>query len=174
MGRSAAVTEGRERSFHEDEIIVSKTDLKGIITYANDVFIRVSGFSEEELLGRPHNIVRHGAMPRCVYKLLWDRIQSGREVFAYVVNRAKDGDFYWVFAHVTPVYGGGTAITGYHSSRRLPQRAAVDKAASLYAALREEETRHASPAAGMQAGAAMLDKILRERGCSYDEFVFSL
>lgn len=174
MGRSAAGVDGRERSFHEDEIIVSKTDLKGIITYANDVFIRVSGFTEEELLGRPHNIVRHDAMPRCVYKLLWNRIQAGREIFAYVVNRAKNGDFYWVFAHVTPVYGGGTAITGYHSSRRLPQRAAVDKATSLYAILREEETRHTSPTAGMQAAADKLDAILREKGCSYDEFVFSL
>ncbi|KAA0688928.1 PAS domain-containing protein [Azospirillum brasilense] len=170
---------GRERTFHPDEIIVSKTDLKGRISYANDVFLRVSGYGESELLGRPHNIVRHPDMPRCVYKLLWTRIEAGSEIFAYVVNRAKDGDHYWVFAHVTPVFGtpdsgNGRTITGYHSSRRVPTRPAVDAAAGLYAALRAEEARHADRNAAMAASGAMLEKLLRDKGTSYDEFVFSL
>ena len=170
---------GRERTFHRDEIIVSKTDLKGRITYANDVFLRISGYSEAELLGQPHNIVRHSDMPRCVYKLLWTRIESGSEIFAYVINRAKDGDHYWVFAHVTPVFGNpesgnGQTITGYHSSRRVPAPPAVEAAAGLYAALRAEEARHADRNAAMAASGAMLEKLLRDKGTSYDEFVFSL
>ncbi|WP_454018427.1 PAS domain-containing protein [Azospirillum sp. Marseille-Q6669] len=170
---------GQERTFHRDEIIVSKTDLKGRITYANDVFLRISGYSEAELLGQPHNIVRHSDMPRCVYKLLWTRIESGSEIFAYVINRAKDGDHYWVFAHVTPVFGNpdsgnGRTVTGYHSSRRVPARSAVDAAAGLYAALRAEEARHADRNAAMAASGAMLEKLLRDKGTSYDEFVFSL
>ena len=165
---------GCERTFHQDEIIVSKTDLKGLIAYANDVFLRVSGFTEEELLGKPHNIVRHPDMPRCVYKLLWDRIQAGNEIFAYVINRAKNGDHYWVFAHVTPVFGRDLAITGYHSSRRLPTRKAVEAASGLYALLRAEEAKHADRGAAMAAAGALLGNILRDKGTTYDEFVFSL
>ncbi|HPV77190.1 MAG TPA: PAS domain-containing protein, partial [Gemmatimonadaceae bacterium] len=94
--RSQVVPSGRERSFGEDEIIVSKTDLQGKITYANDVFIRVSGYEEDELLGAPHSIIRHPDMPRAVFKLLWDTLATGREVFAYVNNMARNGDNYWV------------------------------------------------------------------------------
>lgn len=174
---------GQERTFHRDEIIVSKTDLKGCISYANDVFLRISGYSEAELLGRPHNIVRHPDMPRCVYKLLWSRIEAGNEIFAYVINRAKNGDHYWVFAHVTPVFGvpdsgpdsgNGRTITGYHSSRRVPARPAVDAAVGLYAALRTEEARHADRNAAMAASGAMLEKLLRDKGTSYDEFILGL
>jgi len=82
----------RERLWGEEEIIVSKTDLKGIITYANRTFLKVSGYSEEELLGKPHSIIRHPDMPRCVFKLLWDTIEAGREILAYVKNMAKNGD----------------------------------------------------------------------------------
>lgn len=174
MVRLTAAPTGRERTFHPNEIIVSKTDLKGVITYANDVFMRVSGFAEDDLLGRPHSVIRHPDMPRCVFKLLWDRIAAGHEIFAYVVNLAKNGDHYWVLAHVTPVYSGGTAITGYHSSRRVPSRAAVTAATALYAALRAEEAKHTDRKEGMQAGGALLQSILQEKGASYDEFVFSL
>ena len=93
-----------ERTFKEDEIIVSKTDLKGIITYANRTFLEVAMYSEDEVLGQPHSLIRHPDMPRCVFKLLWDTIQGGEEIFAYVKNMAKNGDYYWVFAHVTPTF----------------------------------------------------------------------
>lgn len=174
MARLTAAPTGYERTFHQNEIIVSKTDLKGVITYANDVFMRVSGFTEDDLLGRPHSVIRHPDMPRCVFKLLWDRISAGQEIFAYVVNLAKNGDHYWVLAHVTPVYSGGTAITGYHSSRRVPSRPAVAAATGLYATLRAEEARHTDRKVGMKAGSDLLQSILQEKGASYDEFVFSL
>ena len=174
MARPGVHLTGHERSFQPDEIIVSKTDLKGIITYANDVFIRVSGYGEEDLLGKPHNLIRHPEMPRCVFKLLWDTLAVGQEVFAYVVNLASNGDHYWVLAHVTPVYGSGGRIVGYHSSRRVPARPAVDKATGLYKALLAEEAKHASPKDGMAAAGAMLGAILRDKGTTYDEFVFTL
>ena len=174
MARPAVLPTGRERTFAPDEIIVSKTDLKGVITYANDVFVRVSGYGEDELLGQPHNLIRHPDMPRCVFKLLWDTLGAGQEIFAYVVNLARNGDHYWVLAHVTPVCGSGGRIVGYHSSRRVPSRPAVEAAAGLYALLRAEEAKHASPRDGMAAAGALLAGILREKGTTYDEFVFTL
>ena len=104
MPKYAVSPTGRESVFGEEEIIVSKTDAKGRITYANEVFLRVSGFAEEEVIEAPHSVVRHPHMPRCIFKLMWDTIQSGQEMFGYVLNMAKDGDHYWVLAHVTPTF----------------------------------------------------------------------
>lgn len=165
---------GRERSFLEDEIIVSKTNTKGIITYANQVFVRVSGFSEAELLGAPHNIIRHPDMPRCVFKLLWDTIAAGNEIFAYVVNLCKNGDHYWVLAHVTPSFNARGEIVGYHSSRRVPDRDAVEKVVPLYAQLKQIEDSHTDMKKGMQVATEVLLAKLDEIGLGYDEFVFSL
>jgi len=94
----------RERVMRKEEFIVSKTDLTGRITYGNRIFIEFSGYSEAELLGAQHNIIRHPDMPRAVFNLLWDTIAQGNEIFAYVKNMSKDGGFYWVFANVTPSY----------------------------------------------------------------------
>ncbi|MCW0236682.1 MAG: PAS domain-containing protein [Ferrovibrio sp.] len=163
-----------ERSFGEDEIIVSKTDTKGRILYANEVFCRVGQYAEHELVGQPHSILRHPDMPRCVFQLLWDTIASGREIFAYVKNMAKSGDYYWVFAHVTPSYDKNGKIDGYHSNRRKPTAAAVQQIAPVYQLLLAEEQRHADRKQGQAAGVALLHKLLAERNQSYDEFVFSL
>jgi len=165
---------GRETRFGENEIIVSKTDLKGVITYANDVFMRISGYSEAELLGKPHSILRHPAMPRCVFKLLWDTIQGGQEIFAYVLNLAKNGDEYWVFAHVTPSYDMAGKHIGYHSNRRVPHPEALAKVRPLYAALLQEESRHASHKDGMAASFQMVVKTLGDSGLTYSQFVFGL
>ena len=163
-----------ERTFGDDEIIVSKTDPKGRILYANEVFCRVGLYEEHELVGQQHSIVRHPDMPRSVFHLLWQRIQSGREIFAYVKNMAKNGDYYWVFAHVTPSYGRDGQIDGYHSNRRRPRAVAIRQIEQLYAKLLEEENRHADRKQGMHAGVALLEKILDDRGLSYDEFVLGL
>jgi PAS domain S-box-containing protein len=165
---------GKERSFSSDEIIVSKTDLKGRMTYVNDVFCSVGLYEEEDLLGQPHSLIRHPAMPRAVFHLLWQRIQAGEEIFAYVKNLAKNGDHYWVFAHVTPSYDQQGRVEGYHSNRRVPGREALAVIEPLYRQLHEEEERHADRRQGMQAGLAMLESILRARGQSYDEFVLGL
>lgn len=174
MARPTVSPTGREQTFDEDEIIVSKTDLKGIITYANQVFLRVSGFTEQELLGQPHNLIRHPEMPRCVFKLLWDTLQAGDEIFAYVVNLCKNGDHYWVFAHVTPSFDELGSITGYHSSRRVPQRSAVEKLTEVYALLKRTEDAHSDWRDGMHAATDLLIEHLGGLGLQYDEFVLSV
>ena len=165
---------GREVFFDKEDIIVSKTDLKGIITYANDVFLSIAGYTEEEALGQAHNFIRHPDMPKCVFQLLWDTIQAGEEIFAYVINMAKNGDHYWVLAHVTPTFGPTGEITGYHSSRRVPERAAVDALTDIYAELREVEAQHASINEGIQAATTALLEKLAGLDTTYPEFVFSL
>jgi len=174
IARGAVRPTGVERTFGEDEIIVSKTDLKGRITYANRVFLRVAGYTEQEVLGAPHSVIRHPDMPRAVFQLLWDTIQDGREIFAYVVNLAKNGDHYWVLAHVTPTLDDGGKIIGYHSMRRKPARRAVEKAAGLYKVLRAEEAKHTNRAEGIAAATRVLVAQLAAAGVSYEEFAFSL
>lgn len=121
-----------ERKMREDDFIVSKTNSKGIITYGNPIFIEFSGYSEEELLGSQHNIIRHPDMPRAAFKLAWDTIQSGKEFFAYVKNMSKDGGFYWVFTHITPDFDGKGKVVGYTSVRRCPSADAVAKIEPVY------------------------------------------
>ena len=165
---------GHEVMFGEEEIIVTKTDLRGVITYANDVFLKIAGYTEAEVLGKPHNIIRHPDMPRCVFKLLWDHLQAQKEIFAYVLNRAKNGDHYWVFAHVTPSYNPQGQHVGYHSNRRVPYADALPKVKALYQELRKEEHRHSDPRTGMQAGTRKLEELLQASDVDYSQFVFQL
>jgi PAS domain S-box-containing protein len=173
-GPTSRAAHRREVHFADDEIIVSKTNLKGIITYANDVFLRVAGYTEDEILGEPHNVIRHPDVPRCVFKLLWDTLKSGNEIFAYVLNQARNGDHYWVFAHVTPSFDLDGKPTGYHSNRRVPHADALAAVKALYAQLRQEEQRHAEPAKALDAGMQMVLGLLDKNSITYDEFVFSL
>ncbi len=173
MSRQTPTPTGREILWGEEEIIVSKTDLKGIILYANRTFVNVSRYTEGELLGQPHNIIRHPDMPRCVFKLLWDTLETGSEIFAYVKNMAKNGDHYWVFAHVTPTFGANGRIAGYHSNRRCPERKQVEIFEGIYAQLLAEEKRHADWREGMAAAGRALQAAVAERKMDYAEFVFS-
>lgn len=165
---------GVERTFDDDEIIVSKTDTRGVLTYVNDVFVRVSGYSEEELIGRPHNVIRHPDMPRCIFKLFWDTISRGSEIFAYVVNLSADGSHYWVFAHVTPTFDHTGRLVGYHSNRRTPGHDAVARVEPLYRALLSEERRHSHPSTALAAGTELLQSTLAADGVTYDELVWSI
>ncbi len=163
-----------EATFGQDEIIVSKTDLTGRILYANDVFLRVAGFGESEVLNQPHSMIRHPDMPRAVFKLLWDTIQSGDEIFAYVKNMARNGDFYWVIAHVTPSFDSGGNIVGYHSNRRVPERRALEKVEPLYRQLLAAEQGQSNERDGLEASFGALVALLKENRIDYDEFVWSL
>ncbi len=160
----------KERFLKEDEILVSKTDRRGKITYGNERFIEISGYSEEELLGAPHSIIRHPDMPKIVFKILWDGIQSGNEVNAYVKNLAKDGSYYWVFASVTPSFDPkNNGIVGYFSVRRAPDFSKLEKVVPLYEELLMEERR-----GGISASEDMLNNILAKEGVCYDEFIHSI
>jgi PAS domain S-box-containing protein len=164
----------QERVLGEDDFIVSKTDLKGVITYGNRIFIEISGYSERELLGSPHSILRHPDMPRAVFKLLWDTVQSKQEICAYVKNLAKDGSFYWVFANVTPSFDDRGNLIGYYSVRRKPRPEALQVVEGLYRAMLEAERRAGDGQAGMKASTAILQQHLEQKGMSYEEFVFGL
>lgn len=165
---------GIEREMKENEIIVSKTDLGGKILYGNDIFCNIAGYKLDEIIGKPHNILRHPDMPKCVFKLLWDKIQNGEEIFAYVINKTKNGDHYWVFAHVTPSYDTKGNICGYHSNRRKPSRPAINFISSLYKTLVTEEAQGSSKKDSIARGEKLLQSILNEKGVCYDEFIFSL
>ena len=165
---------GVENLLGEEELIVSKTDLKGRITYANDVFIRMAKYSWQELMGAPHSLIRHPEMPRSVFKLLWDTLQSRQEIFAYVVNLAKDGSHYWVFAHVTPTFDERGNIVGYHSNRRKPDPVQIERIKPIYKRLCVEEARHANAKDGMHASFDAMVGLLKQQGVGYDEFVLSL
>lgn len=163
----------REKLMRENDFIVSKTDLKGRITYGNEIFIEFSGYTEAELLGAQHNIIRHPDMPRGVFRFLWDSIAAGNEVFAYVKNMAKDGSFYWVFANVTPDYDAAGNIIGYLSVRRAPKRSALPVVEGLYKAMLEAE-RNAGAKDACDASLALLTEVLNEKGMSYEELVHAL
>ncbi|WP_328461769.1 PAS domain-containing protein [Actinoplanes sp. NBC_00393] len=165
---------GVERTFGQNELIVSKTDPRGVITYANDVFLRVSALAESEALGRPHNLIRHPDMPRAVFQLLWDTLKDGEEIFAYVLNLAADGAHYWVFAHITPSHDASGRLIGYHSNRRSPSAPSVAAVSAVYERIRAEERRHSHTPDAVAAGAATLQQMLAERGQTYDELVWAL
>ena len=162
-----------ERVMREDDFLVSKTDLKGRITYGNRIFIEYSGYSEAELLGKSHNIVRHPDMPRGVFKFLWDTLQSGRECFAYVKNRSKDGGYYWVFANVTPSFDAAGQVEGYFSVRRKPRSSGIAVLAPLYRQMLEVE-RRAGPREACDASLALLNTTLAQHGVRYESFILSI
>jgi PAS domain S-box-containing protein len=162
-----------EKVMRENDYIVSKTDLKGRITYGNRIFIEFSGYSEQELIGSQHNIIRHPDMPRAVFKLLWDTIQAKRECNAYVKNLAKDGSFYWVFTNVTPNLNEKGEITGYFSVRRKPKASGVQTATGLYRAMLEAE-RRAGARDAIAASTKILVDLLTDKGVSYDELVLAI
>jgi len=158
-----------ERGLKENDFIVSKTDLKGNITYCNQIFMDMAEFSEEELIGAPHNIIRHEDMPKVVFKYLWDEIREKREVFAFVINKTKNGNHYWVFANVTATLDANGRIISYYSVRRKPNPAAIEVIAPIYKAMVEAEKR-----GGMDASFKMLIELLESKGVSYAELITSL
>ncbi|MDF3810260.1 PAS domain S-box protein [Rhodopseudomonas sp. BAL398] len=166
---------GRESFFPASELIVSKTDLKGRITYANRLFCKVAGYTEAELIGQPHSIIRHPDMPRAVFKLLWDTIETRREIFAYVKNMAHSGNHYWVFAHVTPSFAADGTLIGYHSNRRVPNRKILESAIiPLYAEVLRIESSHPNGKQALAAGYKALTDFVASQKVGYDELVFSL
>ncbi|SNY11765.1 PAS domain-containing protein [Paractinoplanes atraurantiacus] len=163
---------GVERTFGVDEIIVTKTDPRGVITYANEVFLRTSALTEAEAIGQPHNLIRHPDMPRSVFKLLWDTLEQRQEIFAYVKNLAADGAHYWVFAHVTPSYTADGRFAGYHSNRRSPDKPVVTEVSRLYDRLLAAERGAPNTKAAVEAGwQAMLAELGDQ---TYDEYVWAL
>lgn len=126
-----------EVEFQEGTKITSKTDLKGIITYVNEDFLRISGYTEKEVMGQPHNLIRHPDMPKAAFQDLWDTIKTQHSWIGIIKNRCKNGDYYWVDANVSPIYQDGQHI-GYMSVRTKATKEQIRKAELLYAKLNLE------------------------------------
>ncbi|NPA74048.1 MAG: PAS domain S-box protein [Epsilonproteobacteria bacterium] len=155
----------QEIILNKKDFIVSRTDLKGYITYANDYFIEICEYDKEELMGVNHNIIRHPDMPRIIFKVLWDRIKGGDKVFAFVKNLTKTGKFYWVLAEVEPAKKNGEII-GYYSFRVRAPRYALKEISEVYKMLLEAEE-----GGGMKASKEALDDFLDTKKLTYDEYV---
>lgn len=153
----------------ENDFIVSKTNPKGIITYCNEIFMEMAGYSEEELIGRNHNIIRHPNMPKAAFKLAWDLIQDGKEFFGYVKNLSRDGSFYWVFANITPDYDENREVIGYTSVRRKPNPEALKTIVPLYNKMLEIEQKQNTDASFQH-----LIQLLEENNITYDALILSL
>lgn len=157
-----------EKKLASDHFIVSKTDSKGIISYCNQEFIEMSGYTENELIGQQHNIIRHPDMPRAVFHLLWQTLKEGNEFFGYVKNLRKDGGFYWVYANITarlPIEKN----LGYYSVRRKPAEAKINIVAPLYAQMLQEEQRVGAKQA-IAASTTILMNKLNELNVNYEDF----
>lgn len=163
----------REIVMREDDFIVSKTDLKGRITYGNRIFIEFSGFEEREVIGTQHNLVRHPDMPRGVFKLLWSNVQDGKEIFAYVKNISRDGSYYWVLANVTPSVDANGNTVGYYSVRRKPNPRALPIVTQLYRDMLGAE-RSAGSRDAIAASSRVMENFLKEKKQSYENLVLSL
>ncbi|MFT5836284.1 MAG: PAS domain S-box-containing protein [Sulfurimonas sp.] len=156
-----------EIKLSQKRYIVSKTDRKGIIEYGNDYFVEISGYSEAELIGQPHSIVRHPDMPKIAFKLMWDRIDQGKNFMAVVKNLAKDGSYYWVVTDFEPKVDPITnEIISHTAFRKAAPQKAIDTMIPIYAKLLDIEKE-----GGMQASEKYLRAFLDENNTTYDNFV---
>ena len=150
-------------------VIMSKTDPKGIIEYANDYFVEISGYEDYELMGQPHNIIRHPDMPKVIFKELWRRLAKGENIHALVKNRAKDGRYYWVLTDFETKYNEQGEITSYYARRKAAPSHAVFQIEKLYKTLLSiEKTQSVNVSERYFFG------LLEEKGMNYDQFILSI
>ncbi len=153
----------------ETQIIMSKTDAKGVIEYANQYFMDVCGYDEWDLMGEPHNVIRHPDMPRVVFKVLWDRLRKGENIHALVKNLAKNGSYYWVVTNFETKYDAEGKIIAHFSRRKKPPSYAIEAIIPVYKILLDiEKTK------GMKASENYLINFLEDKGLSYDEFILQV
>jgi PAS domain S-box-containing protein len=164
---------GVERKLADDAFVVSITDTSGRITYVNRTFLEISGYSEAELLGKPHSLVRDPDMPAAIYHLLWEALKANREFVLFIRSLGKDGSHHWGFSTIVPSHDGQGRVIGYYSVRRKARPDAVAAIGALYRAMREEELRKPGEQ-GVQASLAVLNNVLSEKGMSYDQYVLHL
>ena len=147
--------------------IMSRTDIAGNIEFGNDYFYEISGYTANELMGRSHNIIRHPDMPKVIFKLMWDRLKQGKNIFAVVKNLAKDGRYYWVTTKFEikkhPV---DNSIVGYMAFRQAASQSAIDEINRLYAELRDIEKN-----GGVEASEKYLIGFLDSKRMTYDEYI---
>jgi len=171
--KNKITTNNLEVVLPEDSFISSKTNSKGIITYVNSLFIKISGYKESELLGHQHNIIRHPDMPCVIFKLLWETIGNNREFNGYVKNLTKDGSYYWVFVNVAPSFSSDNELIGYYSIRRKPDPEKLNYIQNLYADLLDIEQQSSTNEA-IDNSLYKLNTVLNGREKGYDEFILTI
>lgn len=159
-----------EIKLSQEQYIVSRTDSIGVIEYGNDYFYKICGYTDAELHGQPHNIIRHPDMPRILFKMMWERISKGEDIRAIVKNLAKDGSYYWVVTEFEPKIDPVTGKTLSHTAfrRHVPQKV-INAITPIYKKLLEIEKTE-----GMQGSEAYLLEYLQQHNTTYDEFITNL
>ncbi|MBP3206825.1 MAG: PAS domain-containing protein [Campylobacter sp.] len=156
-----------EIKINPTKYIVSRTDPQGVILFANHYFCEICGYSHDELVGQPHNIIRHPDMPKIVFKLMWDTINQGKDFCGIVKNLAKDGRYYWVMTQFMPKIDEMSGkIISHTAYRKAPPRKAIEEVEPLY-----EKLLAAEEAGGMEESEAVLKDFLHQRGESYNDFI---
>lgn len=163
-----------ERKLGDNDFIVSKTDTIGKITYANRIFMEIAGYSEGELLGVQHNIIRHPDMPRGVFRFMWDTLKAGDEFFGFAKNMCADGGFYWVFANITPDYDKDGKLQGYYSVRRKPPKSALDVLVPIYREMLDIEKRYSKKEAPDKSVEYLFDVVKQTGAKNYNSLVLGL
>jgi len=159
----------KEIVFSKKKFIVSKTDTKGNILFINKNFCEISGYTEQELIGLPHNVLRHPDMPRSIFFLVWNSLLAGREVSGVVKNLAKSGEYYWVIADFSVKRDSYGQIESFTSFRRSAPNQVIEEMEELYETMINIEKKH-----GIEGSLSYLESFLEERGMSYDEFLDDL
>lgn len=149
--------------------IVSRTDEKGIIRFVNDYFKEIAGYNENELIGQPHNVIRHPDMPKIIFKHLWDELKQGHDVRAIIKNLAKDGRYYWVITNFHTLYDDDGNIIGYYARRKAVPQHVKEEVSKLYKTLKSLEEQ-----GGMEASEKFLQQWLKEHNTTYSNYVESL
>lgn len=156
--------------FLEDNILItSKTDLRGNITYCNKAFIDISEYRESELIDKAHNILRHEDMPKSVFKILWMHLKRKEEIFAFVKNKTKNNNFYWVFANVTPSFNINLEVIGYYSVRRKVNRNTLNFTQDIYSDLIKIEKKE-----GMESGYLKILDLMQKQNLSYNNLILKI
>ena len=150
-----------EKEITSIDLIVSKADAEGNITYVNPIFMKISGYKQGELYDEPHSILRHPDMPKVIFKYLWENIKEGRDVSAYVKNLCKDGSFYWVIATVKMAKNPDGTFRNFMSTRRCISQSAKEKIITLYSKLLEVEKKD-----GFEASQSAFDNFLTQNNIS--------
>lgn len=168
-----ATPTNNEHLLKKDDLIVTKTNLKGEITYANKTFLDICVFHESDILNQPHNIIRHPDMPKAIFRMLWNDLKRGDEFFGVVKNLCNDGGFYWVFANITPSFDATGKVIGYFSVRRHVSKKLVNVMVDLYSQMVREEKRHSDAKKAIVESTKILTNFLDKQGVSLNEYILS-
>lgn len=159
----------KEIKLDPSRVIMSKTDPKGIIEYANKYFMEISGYEEFELMGQPHNIIRHPDMPKVIFKLLWERLQEGKNAHIIIKNLTKNGSYYWVLTNFETKYNEVGQIVSYFAHRKAAPSSAIFEIEKLYKTILSIEKKR-SP----EIAEKYFYSLIEESGKTYDDYILSL